>query len=91
MHEDRVLSFQEAAHSLADPVHVARLAARRMSDCPESPPQMVVPYSRVACVLAKRHEPSLRTEEARAARFSEITFASRATDFRIKARPARAM
>jgi hypothetical protein len=69
----------------------SQLRKAGLSDWRASLLQMVVPDSRVACVLAMQHDPSMRTEEARAVRFSEITGASRATYFRIKARLARAM
>jgi hypothetical protein len=69
----------------------AQLRRAGLTDWQASLLQMMVPDSRVACVLAVQHEPSLGTEESRATRFSEITGASRATYFRIKARLARAV
>jgi hypothetical protein len=53
--------------------------------------QMLMSRSRVACVLAVRHDPALHSEEQRAARFTANTGLSRATYFRTKARLAKAM
>jgi hypothetical protein len=53
--------------------------------------QMVMADGRAACVLAMQHDPSLRSEEARVMRFIEITGASRATYFRVKAKLGHAM
>ena len=53
--------------------------------------QMVVADGRAACVLAMQQDPSLRSEEARVTRFIELTGASRATYFRVKAKLGSAM
>lgn len=53
--------------------------------------QMVVPDSRVSCLLAVQQDSSLRSEEERAAKFTATTGTSRATYFRLKARLADAM
>ncbi|MCG3132729.1 MAG: hypothetical protein FLDDKLPJ_03595 [Phycisphaerae bacterium] len=45
---------------------------------------MVLPDPQLACVLAMQHEPNLRREEERVARFVKVTGCSRATYFRIK-------
>jgi len=53
--------------------------------------QMIVPDSRAACVLAAQYDPSLHSEEERVLTFIEITGASRATYFRVKAKLASTM
>ncbi|OQB82629.1 MAG: hypothetical protein BWX88_03842 [Planctomycetes bacterium ADurb.Bin126] len=52
--------------------------------------QMIIPDRRVACVVAMQHDPGIRSEQQRVARFVATTGASRATYFRIKARLAAA-
>lgn len=53
--------------------------------------QMVIPDSRVSCLLAVQQDSSLRSEKERAAKFTATTGTSRATYFRLKARLADAM
>lgn len=52
--------------------------------------QMVVPDRKAACLVEAQHDPALRCEDERVARFRAATGASRATYFRIKARLATA-
>jgi hypothetical protein len=48
--------------------------------------QMVLPDPRLACIVALRHEPALKSEQERVERFIVATGCSRATYFRMKAR-----
>jgi hypothetical protein len=64
----------------------SQLRGAGLADWRTSLLQMVVPDGRAACVLAVQHDPLLRSEEARVAKFTALTGASRATYFRIKAK-----
>jgi hypothetical protein len=50
--------------------------------------QMVIPDSRVACVIAAQHDPELLSETDRVKHFMNSTKCSRATYFRLKSRLA---
>jgi len=57
-----------------------------MPDWRDSLLQMVLPDSRLACIVALQHDLGLKSERERVERFMAATAYSRATYFRIKAR-----
>lgn len=66
----------------------AQLRRAGLADWRNSLLQMVIPDRRTACAIAVQHDPDLRSEGQRVARFKVTTGASRATYFRIKAKIA---
>lgn len=66
----------------------SQLRRAGLTDWRNSLLQMIIPDKRAVCALAVQHDPALRSEQERAARFTATTGASRATYFRIKAKLA---
>lgn len=66
----------------------AQLRRAGLPDWQNSLLQMVLPDPRLACVVALRHDATLRSEQQRIERFVAVTGYSRATYFRMKAKLA---
>lgn len=64
----------------------SQLRRAGLTDWRNSLLHMIIPDRRAACVIAAQHDPELRSEQQRIARFTATTGASRATYFRIKAK-----
>jgi hypothetical protein len=64
----------------------SQLRRAGLTDWRDSLLHMIIPDRRAASVIAAQHDPELRSEQQRVARFMATTGASRATYFRIKAK-----
>lgn len=68
----------------------SQLRRAGLEDWRSSLAQMMFPDRHLACVMALQHEPNLRAESERVARFVKLTGFSRSTYFRLKLRLAAA-